>query len=203
MNRNNVEKKKRPVWPWILGLILALLLIIFFPKPFSEAEEPLPLTTRGDTILAVPPDVYEYLAFMEAAPPLQDTYSLSQYTWEALQKMANAISALALATNTHELSVSSFKTKAWNTGDQIKAEGLTNENLDGLKNTFVEALEVLQTIQKAKFKDLAPKIAELKQTVDKIDKTDLRPHPTEPIQDVFKKAALVMQEMANRMSPTN
>jgi hypothetical protein len=201
MTKNNVEKKKRPVWPWILGLIFALLLITFFPKPFSEAEEPLPLTSIGDTILSVPPDVYEYLTFIETAHPSQEEYSLSQYTWEALQKMANAISALALATNTHELSVSSFKTRAWNTADQIKLEGLTIENIDSLKNAFLEASEVLQTIQRAEFKGLAPKIADLKQAVDKIDQSNLKSDPAEPIQGFFKKSALVIQEMANRMSP--
>ncbi|MBA3899824.1 MAG: hypothetical protein H0X62_06375 [Bacteroidetes bacterium] len=195
----HVQKKKKPVWPWVLGIILAVLLIIFFSSPFSDSGVPLPLTAKEEAILPVSPDVYEFIHFAENISPEQEDYSLPQYTSEALQKMALAISALVQPKNVHEARVSSFVIRAWNIGDQITMMDFTSANEDSLKYICLEAAEILEIIQEEAFPGLYEEALNLRMSAEMLDSAILLLGREEAFENFFRQTASVLRSMAKKM----
>jgi hypothetical protein len=190
MSRKKYISSIKPIWPWILGLILAISMVIFFTKPFSISESPLLLPSIDESIKPFPEEVYNFIEFSKRGVPEKSKDSIAKYVGTAIQMTGLAISGLALATGTNNIAVNSFKTRAWNIGQQLKEKPLLLSETDTLEHIYVEAAKILNDIQKKEFKTLNSEIKHL----ESIIKDEEQKAGNTPIEITIKA---YIQEMAS------
>lgn len=190
-----VEKKK-PIWPWIVG-ILAVLLIIFLlfiymdddngtDEGIEERDEQVeesidPFETEDDRDLAYPENaVGNYLYYIDEEYPEREVEENEEYLQEAMQKLAEAV-----------------QEKSWD------LQGESNEELDELAGNSAETeiqrdgdiiVNALADLQRRHYEGLDDEITELRSDLEEINQTEGE-EQAEAIDNFFSQAAEVLREM--------
>ncbi|WP_372919889.1 hypothetical protein [Salegentibacter sp.] len=190
-----VEKKK-PIWPWIVG-ILAVLLIIFLLFTYmdddngtddsleerdEQVEESIdPFETEDDRDLAYPENaVGQYLYYIDEEYPEREVEENEEFPQEAMQKLAEAV-----------------QERSW------ELEGETNQELEELAGNSAETeiqrdgdiiVNALADLQRRHYEGLEDEITELRSDLEEINQTEGE-EQAEAIDDFFSQAAEVLREM--------
>jgi hypothetical protein len=194
----HLQKKKRPIWPWILGLILAVLLVLFFVLPFSDGEIPPPLTPVGDTIVNTPPEVFEYIAFAQNGIP--ENERIEAWASEGIKKLSLAVSGIAQASGTYNNEIAVYKSNAWNASEQILSEKNEEKKSELARSAFIATSDALRILKRKEFGHLEREIFNLRLSAELFDPNIFISNQTEAIDVFFKEAAAVLQTMAMSIS---
>tara|TARA_R110002020_G_scaffold427944_2_gene637348 strand:- start:2209 stop:2838 length:630 start_codon:yes stop_codon:yes gene_type:complete len=202
-------EKKKPVWPWILGILVVLAVIFYFVYWDNDAQDDDNLRMADDTEdthlqdrpVTDQTDVYndqtDSLQANTALPAgltsaISDTTKLGtdpQYTQDAILQLKNAIQAKAAIINV-KLNENLFET---GDGDdqpnRLNTAGI-NSTIKKEGNTIVSALEKMQ---QEKYPNLSSDIEELKDSVSQIGSDSSQ--ESNAINSFFKQSVQVLQKM--------
>jgi hypothetical protein len=194
-----IEQKKQ-IWPWLLaGFILALILVylLVLRSNRNDAEllgsaNEINAANEGSML-----DVKEnnskvaaYINFIEISHEKMDLDHA--YTNEALLKLIDATSAMALAVG-FEVSTDLERVKAY--ANKITYAPLVDSHADNIRKADDILSQVLENLQMAKYPELAIESAELKLASESINPDVLTLDQKDEVKNFFSKAAILLQKM--------
>lgn len=204
-----VEKKK-PIWPWIVG-ILAAILIIFLLFMFlddegtdddieerdEQVEERIdPYETEDDRDMAYPESaVGSYLYYIDEEYPQRQDEDTEEYSEEAMQKLAAAVEEKSM--ELQEEPDTELAELAEDSADTTAATGGTL-SIDEIQREGEIIVNALADLQQNHYEELEDEIAELRSDLDEINQTTEGDEQAEAVDEFFQQAAEVLREMPQR-----
>jgi hypothetical protein len=196
-------EKKKPIWPWILLVLLALGLVWFFLMRDSddnaaiEDEE----NTTEQVVIVEDQTGMENLA-MNAADAIAK-YSAyigdmgkmgidHEYSNGALNYLIDAVEAKA---NLLEVDVKADIEEARKNASEIKEEPYNLNHADLIKDSGEIITRALFTLQKAKFPNLSQDVANVDAAVSAIKKGELTLNQKDDVNNFFKSAESLLLKM--------
>lgn len=192
-------EKKKPIWPWILALLVIALLVYFFILKDTTTVTNTTTTTK-DTVVEQPEmrteetenltAVETYVAFVKND---DGNMTLShEYSNEALTKLINATEEVASKNNfDSKIDVDNARKCA----DEITQDPEKTNHADNIKKATDMISTVLQNLQKEKFADLKSEASQLKMSSDAINVKELALNQKAKIKGFFDEAAKLLQKM--------
>lgn len=192
-------KKKKPVWPWIIGALVILVIIAFFvwdDDEEQEAEENIQQIEQYETDVNTANDypendVAEYLALVDEAYD-EKLGEDDKFTSEALGKLVQAVEE-----KSHEMGVNPSDNLEKMTEDStaLDQEGELTIAATKIENTAREVVRNFEMLQEKASSDLSEEIADLKEDLNAITSAGEEDKKSEAVTAFFQQAAEVFRNM--------
>ncbi len=196
-------EKKAPIWPWIVGLLLLMLVgaAIYFALADDNEEviveeipmeEILPMEEES-AVQTLPAEVQSFITFASE----ENNYTEGQmdihhkYTGEALRKMGDAVLALAAMKGMSDnIDAPNLDTKLNAAADEIQENWKETDHADHIKKGFLLVSTALNQLAENSTN------VDLKQEAKDIDPNTLTLEQKADVKDFINKTAMVMQKIA-------
>ncbi len=208
----NIEKRNKPVWPWIIG-VLAIIGIVWWAVESTEN-----LGTEGTTVVnpIVPgvgvssdADLFEEASSLRRTETAFVSYIRNydnrdkigddpEVTGEALIKLSDALRDLV-----NEDDLKAELDKIEEEGRQIKENHGLMDNADKLSSTFASAADIMVRIQQREYPNAENEVNEVSVAAQQVNTDeDLFAQRTE-VASFFNEAAEAIQKMENSNNDDN
>ena len=190
-------EKKKPVWPWILGVLLLLVALYFFffsnggsenkdvPAPAAEEqlETPASATEEGDALSL----------FINHVETEEGRMGLDhEYTHRALTLLAEALTAVSEKQEfDNSAEISALKEK----GDQIQKDPMSLKHANTIKEAFTIASRAFANLQQEHFPDMKDEVDKLKEQGEKLDPATPTLDQRNAVKGYFDQAAAILEDM--------
>ncbi len=188
-------EKKKPVWPWVLLVLIVLGLIIYF-LAFNESEEEstiIPTDTEVSESTQVNPDnstVNDYVEFINNDP---DQMGLDhEYTNEALRKLTDATEAIA---NEVDYDVEGDIQSVRDYAQKVTQDPFETTHANSIKSAADILANVLQNIQQADYPGLNNQAQNVRNAASAITPEELTLDQKEAVKNFFREAANLLEQM--------
>lgn len=195
-------KKKAPIWPWILGLLIvgALVYFLVFANNTDDVDDLTTTTTDQvveDTIVNNRNDMNREISEIAAynnyvSDPDMDLDH--QYSSNALEQLIAATQAIADKLNVDiSADLSSAKSKA----QEITENPASLKHADMIKDAGQSISKALKTIQSEKYPDLQSQYNEVEMAVSNIKKNTPTLDQKDEVRGFFTKAGNLLTSIQN------
>lgn len=194
-------EKKKPIWPWILALLLVALIIyfLFFKSTTVITNES---TTNNDTIVDrtemqddgyINDNLSDVAAFVAFVKSDDGQMTLDhEYSKNALTKLIDATEEVSSNT---EFDSKMDLDNARKYADEITKNPEATSHADNIKKATDMISAVLQNLQEAKFPNLQSEAAKVKMSSQAINVKELTLNQKEKIKSFFDDAADLLEKM--------
>jgi len=189
-------EKKKPIWPWILLLLVPSMFVVsWFLIIQNDEDGKVELVKTKDTEVLI--DVREnnnivgnYITFINSGA---NTMSLDhKHTSEAIIKLTDAVDAMADEVG-YNVRVDIAKAKQL--ADEITVNALATTHADKIRSAADVLSTALQNMQQAKFPELSNEAANVKSTAAAINPQTLTLEQRDAVKSFFRKAADLLNKM--------
>lgn len=200
----HVEKKKRPVWPWILAILLAAAVIwIIADDKDNEIENEISTvqSEEQDQMNRQDQDRYKeteqnaataYVNFIEESG---DKVTKShEYSHQALTHLSNALDEIAQNNNVsleNKKDLDKLKQQA----DKLMKEKSSTQHANILADAFQSAAQIINNIQKEQFPDLKKQADEVTDAANKMKPNVVVTNQKDAVKGFFEKSANTVDKM--------
>ncbi|MEO6346657.1 MAG: hypothetical protein ABIO60_01990 [Aquaticitalea sp.] len=205
-------EKKKPVWPWILLILVILAAIAYFVYANNEAGDSMDdmntteidsmeydANTNSTTYEDTMDSTASTSSSMQYGESIKDSTRIgtdSTYTKSAFQNLSKAVTEKAAQYN---LESSKSLEDLKNYASQMNSMGNSKmPNVGGISKDFkmvsTDIVTILENIQTKKFPTLQKEVADLKQTSNKLTSVAVEKQQT-TLQMFFRKANDVLNKM--------
>ncbi len=192
----DVEKKKNPIWPWIIiGLIILGLIIYFLVLQDTNGDSDTDDPAETEQVSREPLQNTTVAAFVSFIQ--EDTAQMGidhEFTNEALLRLTNATKAMADEVN---VDVERDLTVVRDNAKEITQEPFETTHANKIRNSTDKLSDALRTIQQAEFPDLGNKANNLRNASESIDPEVLTLKQREKVKAYFDQAADLLGSMNN------
>lgn len=192
-------EKRKPILPWIIGLILLALLVFLLVRDNGDAEDAGAATdtTQNSGLSPTEPTatssndnaVSEYINYINSGETIDKDH---RFINGALERLTRAVEAKAAQTGyTVETDLSRIREFANNITEDAGATthaGKISQSATGLA-------DVMTNLQRAKFSNLNNEAQEVQQASASIKPEVLTLEQKEPIRQFFEKSGQLLQQM--------
>lgn len=207
----NIEKKRKPVWPWIIG-ILAIIGIVWWAV--QSTENPMlegTAVTPSVPGVGIPSDadIMEeeptmtrpergFVSYIRNSDNRDKIGDDPEITGEALVKLSKALRDL-----TNESDLQAALDNIEKDGKQIKRDHGLMDNADKLSTAFTSAVGVMERMQQQEFPEAESEVNEVRDAAQQLNTDrDLFAQRTE-VTSFFDEAAEAIQKMENSANRSN
>lgn len=193
-------EKKKPIWPWILALLLIALILyfLFFRETTVITNE----STTNDTIVDnteviddgyVNDNLSDVAAFLAFAKMDDGNMTLDhEYSHNALTKLIDATEEVSEKTDfDSKMDLDSARKYA----DEITKDPMATNHADNIKKATDIISKTLQNLQQAKFTNLTSEASKVKTSSESINEKELALNQKNKIKDFFSDAAVLLEKM--------
>jgi hypothetical protein len=214
MAQIRIEEKKSgggSIWPWILGLLLLGLIIWGVAEAFEESDETYTEEILEDDAEVAPvaaaaavdyDDSYyqeprdEYMAFTE---DIDGEMGLDhEYSHQALTRLANATSAIAVAKGVEsETDANSKANRVKQLADEIMKDPMAGDHGDKIKMAAMLITEILEDVDQNAYNNVSSnELQTLREEAQAIKPETLALDQKGDIKSFFKQARMVLEKMS-------
>lgn len=199
----NVEKKsKKPIWPWIVAIILIVGIIWLLAGTGTDEEEYETAETQDietvdemeqETMQQSESPLAEYINFIKAR---EGEVGLShEYTQNGLQHLADA---LAYLHNQNQTSNGNQYLSEINTvASSIVEHTYSEQHADKIRNAFMAAANFMQNLPDSEYPELQDETDGLMQSAESIKSDELATDQANEIKNFFGEVANAFSEIEN------
>lgn len=198
----NIEKKKnkRPIWPWIVGLLLlggiiwAIAEIDTEREEVAAVEEPYteePIVTEPQANVIEEETPENFVAYVEEEEVKEQMGVDHNVTSSALVKLSDAIRDLARDEEQYSQQINELEQAA----NQIESDPQSMQHADRVSDAFSQASNVLQQIQQNRFPEMQSEIEEVQQAATEVKGDQPLLEQKDKVKTFFKEAAEAVEKM--------
>lgn len=209
-----VERKdnKQPIWPWIVGVLL-LLLVVWGMVEFFQTDEPeiaavteteqrtddnqMGATERQDVAYrgAAATQVNEFVTFVEEEEESPEMGLSHEYTSEGIQRLSAALSGLADERPANDADISQKRDRFQESAQRLQQDPESTQHANIIRSTFMEAADLMESIQQRNFPDQESEVEDVRSAAEEIDEKTPVLEQEDKIKDFFQNASDALQAM--------
>lgn len=202
----NIERKERSVWPWVLGGLLLLALLIWFLFGRSDDREAVTAgPVAGDTVVTapaaaaggeeLPAAVSEFVRFSET-PVTGTATQAHDYTADGLRKLADALGAVSQGVTVSGVDVEERLGAIRTHADAMQRDPTSTQHALQTREAFLIASGLMQQFQEARFTGLTAQVGEVNDAASAVQSDRPLLDQMTEVQRFFERAAHAVREMA-------
>lgn len=198
----NIEKRKSPVWPWILLAVLAIAAVIWWiddddPDTFqteevAQIDEENNFDANNMQENGQEGNVREYISYIEENG---NKITVShKYSHDALTRLADALEEVATENNAelqNENALKELRDKA----DQLKETTSSTQHANLLSEASKNAADIIENL-KADLPENSTDISDLKDAAESINPNALLTNQKNEVHRFFNESAEVLEAMS-------
>jgi hypothetical protein len=200
MTEIHIEKKPKPLWPWIIGaLFIVLAIILIFGDTWQKnIGDDLPAADiTGNK--AVPQEIENYIAFVKNTEPNEEMEKNHQYTSEGIQKLASALDALVDETAV-DVIINEKKDRLRQTAAYFQQDPYSSSHADSIKMAFNLASEIIMSMQQQAFPELGSEAESVRSAAQNVDQETLTLDQKGQVKTFFEESASAIDAMARNIN---
>ncbi|MGI8843678.1 MAG: hypothetical protein ACR2HZ_08260 [Gemmatimonadaceae bacterium] len=210
----NIEKKDRPIWPWIaLGIVLLAALAWFL-----MARDDTPRTDTGDaassviadtslraaaqandpsaaTIEGAPEEVNDYLRYTAEHRAQADADLSHEYTANGIRRLASALGAITDRDTVGGTNVPSLVADLRDRADALERNQESMSHARYAKDAFISAGDLMQALQQRSYPNAGAEVEQARQAAQSVDTDGPLLAQRTRVQAFFDHSARVVQAM--------
>ncbi|HEY8400276.1 MAG TPA: hypothetical protein VIK89_03385 [Cytophagaceae bacterium] len=205
-----IEKKSKPLWPWILG-VLVVIGLVWAVVQFSDSKkqetaynteqkttgEPTEWQTQGEpteeTSMA---NVNSFVAFINEEEVTDQIGIDNQITGDALDKLSAAMKDLAGDDQTFHQQINSIE----QTAQEIKEDPESMSEGTKVTEAFHSASNLLSDIQASKYPGAEEAVIQVEDAAKAVTAEDQLQNQQREIKTFFEESAKALEEMRDQVS---
>lgn len=194
-------EKKKPIWPWILGVLIILAAVYFFWYSNDQSNddnnlmEQDTLAQQDEDRVMENSDTYGTEQTMAAYLSYIDNEKMGvdhEYTNGALIKLIDATEAEAQTVN---VDINADLQQARDYASQVTNDPQSLKHADKIKSTATTITKALRTIQQQKFPDLGEEVATVSTAAEAINAATPTLEQKDNVKRFFTEAGNLLQQM--------
>ena len=196
-----IQKKRNPVWLWIIAIILIgiIIWILFSYANFTKKGGELSIFTdstqkQQEAVLDsnIVSEINNFDLFVNNSAKENN---LIDYTKEGLHKLSVVLNTMINQNDTLQVSLKDQQDTLRKDIDNIDSYSDKSKNSMDIKNAFLSITGLMQSIQNKKYDSLDTRVSEVKFTAQSIDA--MQPIQTQEIKikEFFKRSDIVLKLM--------
>lgn len=205
----NIQRKEKSMWPWIIGGLILLLVILFLAGVFDGDKNVYDNRATTDTVTQnnpapaatpesdFPDEVQTYLAYIRE----HDTTDIGlkhEYSSTALVYLADALNALVDRDYMGNAQVDSTRKILREQAANLRKDPASTEHAGMIRSAAMSAANLIEIMQKVQFPDLAATAAEVRTAAMSVNPAVLTLEQKQNIKNFFVKAGVALKAMAHR-----
>ncbi|HET6245194.1 MAG: hypothetical protein H0V01_12005 [Bacteroidetes bacterium] len=191
----HIQKKKKPVWPWVIALILIIVVILLL---VDNGEQRVIDSDLAKT--EVPEEVTDYIKYVRQTDPEEKMDQSHEYSSQSILKLASALDALVNETNSETAEIKEKKEQLKQTAQNIQKDPQSLAHADSLRSAFELASDIIVAVQEEHFPEVSNEVQNLKSTARAVDPNTPALKQGTQIIDFFEEAAFALDAMTQKMS---
>lgn len=191
-------EKKKPIWPWIIGLIIIGIILYFFVSKDNTKDHVYDTKTevreevveRNITPIASVDEINSYNEYISGS----NTSLNHEFTRNAFTKLITATSATAMALNVdvdRHLEEASDKVK------EFAKDSTSIKYADKIRDAAHSISKALKTIQTEKYPELEPQYKEVEVAVKNINTDTPTSNEKDEIRGFLRKSSNLLTSIRN------
>lgn len=205
----NIQRKEKSMWPWIIGGLILLLVILFLAGVFDGDKNVYDNRAATDTVThngpapavtpesEFPDEVQKYLAYVRE----HDTTDIGlkhEYSSTALVYLADALNVLVDRDYMGNTQVDSTRKILREQAANLRKDPASTEHAEMIRSASMSAANLIEVMQKVQFPDLAATAAEVRTAAMAVNPAVLTLEQKQNIKNFFVKAGVALKAMAHR-----
>lgn len=200
----HIQKKRTPIWPWIIGvLIVVIIALILIDNPLKTKIEDTNIVVFNDTTESdykrtdtshASEKVNDFVLFINNPP--EDKSSNEVFIKEGVKKLSGALTSIVDEKFPAEAEINNKADFVQQKSDSLITENNFSKNSKEIKEIFISTTEVLNSIQQKNNQNMDAEISEVKNSAEKINSGKPAIHQQKEIQTFFKEAGDILQVLA-------
>lgn len=201
----NIQRKETSMWPWVVGGLVLVLVILFLAGVFSDDETVYEDASAADTTTQtnepaamnteVPDDVESYLTYVREHNT--DAMGLDhEYSSAALQRLAAALGAIATRDYAGDAEVQRVRDSLQSKADRIQIDPEATNHADMLRDAAMSVADLMETMQKKGYPNLGTQVGEVRSAATAIKPGVLTLEQKQEVQTFFTRAGEALESMA-------
>lgn len=213
-----VEKRRKPLWPWIIG-VLAIILVAFLllnrdniennensvastgtvqkegvsggksDNEFSDNTVPSAIKVTGTDC------INKFSGFIQENKTKSMEGVDHAYTHDGLHYLSCSLESLIDQNNVQNAELAKKQNKLNQTAKDIRKDLNSENHSNMIKDAFKESVDIMETIQKESYPELKDNVAEVRKAANDLEAKPSALEQKEEIGQFFEKASKVVTEM--------
>ncbi|CAN5918726.1 hypothetical protein BH24BAC1_BH24BAC1_19590 [soil metagenome] len=194
-----IQRKKTPIWPWILGALVVVALLWFLvnrtgqpsPDQATTATTNAPRVTAPATDPTAPllPEVQQFVTFVRDNEPSEDMGLQHEYTSNGIRNLADALNAIAQRTDNHNDRIDTKHQELHQMADQIQKNPTSTQHANVIRDAFTTSADMMERVQRNLYPHLENQVAEVRQAAQSINPQDLTLDQKNEVKRFFERAS--------------
>jgi hypothetical protein len=194
-----IEKKNRPVWPWILAAVIVILaVVLLIPGDTGRNAEQAVTEITGNDRGEVPNEISEYVTFVKGREGTDEMGLHHEYTSEGIRKLSSALEALVDETGTDDNRMNENKNRLREIADYIQDDPQSLTHADSIRAAFVIASDVIVSVIDQNFPELKSESERVQSSARDVGPETATLEQQESVQSFFEESASALNEIAKR-----
>lgn len=200
MTKIDIQKKGSPVWPWIIGIILAFVLVWILVDTDERKDTAIvdtEITEPGEDYTAESDEVQSFLNFAADGNMGID----HEYTSSGIQNMADALEYIADNSNA-DVQTQNKVDELNNKAESITQDPESTKHADKIKDAFVTAADLITNLQQSVYPELNQEAQDVVNASENINSNELTLNQKQEIKNFFDETAQVVRAMSMQIEST-
>ncbi len=205
----HIQKKKKPVWPWILGAIV-MAAIVIWAITGTDNDNRQDQTIANQPVQEQQTETYtdqqdqqrvdavdDFVTFVQEGNAREEMDIDHKYTSEGIRLLAVALSDMADQLGADDLNIQQKKDELKLKADRIQKDPNSTQHADTIRSAFKISAELMDEIQKENFPNLENQVSNVKETAENVDPNTQTLNQKENVKAFFSSSAQALSEMNN------
>lgn len=207
-----IEKKDRkPVWPWIVGIILALIVIWIVVETVDDDNETITRTrteTVGTQQNVADADtqeeqgiagVDEYSSYIADNADAAEMGMDHEYTANGIRLLSDALSDIVNRVDA-DVNIQQKNDELRNKADEIQRDPQSTQHANKIRDAFMTSADLMSDLQNNHFQNLDDEVSNVQETAEAVDPNVETLNQKANVQAFFASADQALQQMSARLN---
>lgn len=206
-----IEKKKKPIWPWIIALLIIAAIIIWIWADSGDTEEiednvvtdeqvieeeEEPMAAENEDNMQAPAAVSDYVAWVEKEGGNMGLPH--EYTHKGITNFADALEAMA-EEMPDSPEVNEQLQKLRQQADQLKKEKESTKHADIIRKAFISGSNVINEFKNMGNSGMDQQVQDLMSTAKNVKADELATNQAKAVNNFFSQSADILDRMAQNI----
>jgi hypothetical protein len=208
----NIQKKKKPIWPWILGLIVAAA-VIWIIVELVNREETVYTPPATQTVpsqnnptadmadqQAHSQEINDFISYVHEHDSVEEMNLEHEYTAEGIRLLFIALNDIVDQVGADDINIQQKKETLKQKADRIQNNPQAADHADTIRSAFISSAELIEDMERNHFNNLDNQVNRVRETAEAIDPNTLTMNQKTKVIAFFNSSSQALHRMDEELN---